>query len=113
MNDTNQIVSEADVGKALDWLRDNAQDIGDAKAAVIEAGHMVKHTLAIEMRKTEGSAALQEREARASDLYVGACFNEAKAAGVYEHMRALREAAALKIEVWRTESANYRSMKIG
>jgi hypothetical protein len=112
MNDTNKIVSEAEVGKALDWLRDNAQDIGNAKAALVEAGHMVKHTLALEMRKHEGSAALQEREARVSDLYMGACFNEAKAAGVYETMRALREAAALKIETWRSENANYRAMKI-
>jgi hypothetical protein len=112
MNDTNQIVSEAEVGKALDWLRDNAQDIGNARALQVEAGHMVKHILALEMRKTEGSAALQEREARASDRYMEACVAEAKATGVYETMRALREAAALKIEAWRTQSSNYRAMKL-
>jgi hypothetical protein len=112
MNDTNKIVSEAEVGKALDWLRDNAQDIGTAKAALVEAAHMVKHVLAIEMQRHEGSAALQEREARASKLYWDACINEAKAAGGYETMRALREAAALKIETWRSENANYRAMKL-
>jgi hypothetical protein len=112
MNDTAQIVSEAEVGKALDFLRDNAKDIGDAKEALVTAGHMVKHILALEMQKHEGSAALQEREARASDRHLEACITEAKAAGVYEYLRALREAAALKTEVWRTESANYRSMKI-
>jgi len=37
---------------------------------------------------------------------------EAEAAGAFEKMRALREAAALKIEAWRSEQANYRSMKI-
>jgi hypothetical protein len=54
----------------------------------------------------------QEREALASDAYMNAMGNAAEAAGAYEHMRALREAAALKIEVWRSASANYRAMKI-
>jgi serine/threonine-protein kinase RIO1 len=64
------------------------------------------------MRKTDGSAALQEREARASDRYMEACITEAKAAGVYEYLRALREAAAMKLEIFRTQSSNFRSMKI-
>ena len=46
---------------------------------------MVKHILALEMQKHEGSAALQEREARASDRLLEACITEAKAAGVYEY----------------------------
>ena len=50
--------------------------------------------------------------ARTTLRYITAITEEADAAGEYEKMRALREAAAAKIEAWRTESSNYRSMKI-
>lgn len=111
---SNELVSEADVQKALDWLRDNADEIGKAKAACIRTERMVKHIKAIEMqRHNELPVSAQDREATASMAYVNALAEEAAAAGEYERMRALREAAALKIEVWRSASANYRAMKIG
>lgn len=109
---SNELVSDSEVGKALDFLRDNAKDIGDAVEAATTASHMVKHIKALEMKRHEGSAAAQEREAVASDVYMNACLADAKAEGVVQYMKALREAAALKIEVWRSQSANYRSMKI-
>ena len=109
----NDMVSDADVERALDWLRDNAGDIGEAKAAAIRAELMTKHIKAIEMqRHNEMSVSAQEREALASKAYLDALTKEAEAAGAYEKMKSLREAAALKIEVWRSASANYRSMKI-
>ena len=58
------------------------------------------------------SAEARKADARTSDRYIEAVTEEAKAAGAYEMMRALREAAAAKIEAWRTESSNYRAMKI-
>lgn len=110
---TNQLVSDADVEKALDWLRDNATEIGDAKATAIRTERMTRHVKALEMKKHAGLAvSAQEREAYASEAYVAALESEALAAGEYEKMRGLREAAALKIETWRSASANYRAMKI-
>ena len=38
-----RIVTNADLQKALDWLRDSAKDLGDAKARAVKAGHMLKH----------------------------------------------------------------------
>ena len=112
MNDV--LVSDADVEKALDFLRDNAREIGEAKREAVKADHMLKHIRAIAMKHSgESSAAAQEREALASDLYIKAIEAAANAAGVYEQMKALREAAALKIETWRSASANYRAMRIG
>lgn len=111
---TNQLVSDANVERALDFLRDNAQEIGEAKREAVKADHMLKHIRAVAMKHSgEGSAAAQEREALASDLYLTAIDKAADAAGVYEQMKALREAAALKIETWRSASANYRAMRIG
>jgi rhamnose utilization protein RhaD (predicted bifunctional aldolase and dehydrogenase) len=97
----------------LDWLRDNAEDIGEAKRQAVLTQHMVRHVRALIM-KSHGDmpVSAQEREAMASAQYRDACLAEAEAAGAFETMRALREAAALKIEAWRSEQANYRSMKI-
>jgi hypothetical protein len=110
---TNALISDADVEKALDWLRDNANEIGNAKANAIRTERMAKHIKALEMKKhNELPVSAQDREALASAAYVGALEAEAVAAGEFEKLRALREAAAMKIEAWRTASSNYRAMKI-
>lgn len=109
----NQLVSDADVDKALDWLRDNADEMGDAKEAAVLTDGMIKHVKALEMKKhNELPVSAQEREALASTAFLEALIKSAKAAGEYEKMKSLREAAAAKIEVWRSASANYRAMKI-
>lgn len=110
---SNQLVSDADVERALDWLRDNAMEIGEAKANCIRTEKMTKHIKALEMKRYGNlPVTAQEREALASKAYLDAIELEAVAAGHFEVMRALREAAALKIETWRSASANYRAMKI-
>jgi hypothetical protein len=108
-----RLVEDSELQKALDWLRDNAREIGEAKAEAIRTERMVRHIKALQMKlHSELPVSAQEREACASEAYHAAILAEAKAAGDYEVLRALREAAALKIESWRTEQANYRAMKI-
>lgn len=110
---TNQLVSDAAVEMALDWLRDNANEIGKAKTEAVKHDHMLKATRAMAMKLSgETSLGAQEREALCSEQYTEAIERAAIAAGRYEEMRALREAAALKIETWRSASANYRAMKL-
>ena len=107
------MIKDDEVEKALDWLRDHADLIGQAKERLVKAGHMVKHIKALEMKRwNEQTVSAQEREAVASVAYLNALTEEAKAAGEYEVMKSLREAAALKIGVWQSMSANYRAMKI-
>lgn len=106
-------ITEEAVEKALDFLRDDADKIGQAKAEKVRTEHMVKHIVAIEMKQwLHLPVAAQKREAEASQRYLDAINEEAAAAGKYESLLALREAAALKIQVFQTLSANYRSMKI-
>lgn len=113
MNQHPRIVTETELEKALDFLRDNAREIGEAKAEAVRASHMLKVTKALAMKAhNEMSAAKAEVEAYASDAYLAALERDADAAGEYEKLRALREAAALKIEAWRSEQANYRSMRV-
>jgi hypothetical protein len=108
-----RIVSDEDLEKALDWLRDRARDLGDAKAESIRASHMIKVVKALGMKlHNEKPVSHQEREAMASEEFRAALERDAIAAGSYETLRALREAAALKVEAWRSEQANFRALKI-
>src|SRR5262245_4134901 len=113
MSARQHIVTDDSLERCLDWLRDNAPVIGAAKTRLVLAEHMVKHIRALEMKKwAELGVGAQEREALASQAYLDAITEEAQAAGAFEEMRSRREAAALKIEAWRSEQANYRAMKI-
>lgn len=107
-----RIVTEQELEKALDWLRDNAIEIGEAKKRSVLASNMLRHIKALEMKKHSGPVSAQEREAYASEAYREALYEDAVAAGEYEKLKSLREAAALKIEAWRSEQANFRSMKV-
>lgn len=108
-----RIVSDIELEMALDWLRDNAKEMGDAKARMVRAGHMLKHIEALETKMSEEkSVEARKADARCSLRYVAAIEEDAVAAGEYEKMRSLREAAALKIETWRSEQANFRALKI-
>ena len=107
-----QMITEPEVGAALDWLRDNAVKLGHAKARTVRAGHMLRHTEALEFKIAEGSVEFRKAYARTTQRYLDAIEEDAMAAGEYEMMKALREAAALKIEAWRTEQASFRAMKL-
>jgi excinuclease UvrABC helicase subunit UvrB len=109
---SNELVSDAEVERALDFLRD-VQAIGEAKSATVRAEKMTKHIVALEMKKhNDLPVSAQKREAEASVAYLEALMKEAQAAGEYEKAKALRESAATDIEVWRSAGANYRAMKI-
>lgn len=113
MNAHQRIVTESELEKALDFLRDNARALGEAKARAVRAGHNLKHIEALEFKlSTATSNDRRQADARTSARYIAAIEEDALAAGEYETMRALREAAALKIESWRSEQATYRSMKL-
>lgn len=110
---SNTIVTDESVERALSWLRDNADDIGEAKRQAVKYDKMLNHAKAVAMKRhAELPVSAQEREALASPVYLEAIENAANSAAEYEKMKALREAAALRIEVWRSASANYRAMKI-
>lgn len=106
-------ISDESVEKALHWLIEHAGVIGKAKERTVLAGHMLKHVEALEFKMSDGkSAEARKSDARTSKRFVEAIREDAVAAGEYERLKALREAAALKIETWRSEQANFRAMKI-
>jgi hypothetical protein len=108
-----RIVTDDSVDAALSWLRDSAAHMGKAKERSVKAGHWLKHVEALEFKLSDAkSAEARKADARCSERFVEAITEDAVAAGEYERMRALREAAALVIETWRTQSSNFRSMKL-
>tara|TARA_R110000868_G_scaffold250896_2_gene507641 strand:+ start:1306 stop:1683 length:378 start_codon:yes stop_codon:yes gene_type:complete len=107
-----RIVTDAAVEKALEFLRDNAADIGKARARLIRSGHMVKHVEALlTLASVQKSVEAKKCDAKTDARWLEAVTEEAEAAGEFEKMRALREAASAKIEAWRSESANFRGMR--
>lgn len=110
---SNRIVTDNEVDRALHFLANNARELGQAKARMVKAGHMMKHVEALQYKLSNAtSIEARKADARTSEAYVQALNEDAEACGEYEMMRALREAAALKIESWRSEQATYRSMKL-
>ena len=112
MNAPARFITDEEIQRALDYLRDSAASIGKLTQAAVRADHMTKHIVALEMKRHDGSAAAQEREAKASDAYLQAITADAEAAGALAKAKALREAASARIEAWRTASSNFRSMKL-
>lgn len=110
---SDRIVTNTDLQKALDFLRDSAAELGLAKARAVKAGHMIKHIEAIEFKASDATSNdKRQADARTSGAYVDAINEDAYATGELAKLQALREAAAMKIESWRSEQANYRAMRI-
>jgi len=113
MTSPSEIVSEEQVQKALDYLRDSAEEIGRLTRDARFAETWVK-VVKSRIMKEHGAFPLgaQEREALASKEVEVAYREESTTAGELAKDKAMREAAAMKIEVWRTQSSNFRSMKL-
>ena len=106
-------ISDDEVQKALDFLRDNAGKAALARAQRIyveEYRKTVKAQIMQEHKEESGIA--QEREAYADERYKQHLKAIAQAIEDDEYNRFMRVAAEAKIEAWRSASANFRGMKI-
>lgn len=98
-----------DAERATQFLVDTAYPYGDARARVARAEAMLRHVKALAMKASgENSAAAQEREAYASPQYLAAVEEVFEAVKAEARIKAAREAAAIKVEVWRSVNARQR-----
>ena len=105
-------VTDDAASDALNWLVGNAKALGKAKEQAVLAESMTKRIRAIEMARSEAkTVAEKERDALASDAYLRAIQEEAEAAGAYETLRALKDAAIARVEAWRSLQATQRSIR--
>lgn len=106
-----KFITDDQAEAALNWLRDNAATLGNAKRDLVLAERLVDRTKALEMKRhSDLPVSAQEREAKASDVLYEAYKAEAVAAGEYEKLRALRDVAIARVEAWRSLTANFRAM---
>jgi hypothetical protein len=105
-------ITDEEIDKALDYLRDNARDAAQAKANRVYVEEYRK-TLKAQLMKEHGSlsAVLQEREAYSDPRYAEHLQAIREAVMQDEQHRFLRIAAEAKIEAWRTQSSNMRGME--
>ena len=106
-------ITDEEIDKALDFLRDNARDAAQARADRVYVEEFRK-TLKASLMKEHGqlSAVLQEREAYSDARYVTHLEAIRDAVKADEYHRFMRIAAEAKIEAWRTQSSNVRAVKI-
>ncbi len=105
-------VTDDAASDALEWLVKNAKALGKAKEQAVLAESMTKRVKALEMARSEAkTVAEKERDALASDAYLRAIQEEAEAAGEYEKLRALKDAATARIECWRSITSTARSLR--
>ena len=103
------MIQDDEAEKALRWLLGNAKAAGELRGARVRAEAMLKHVRAVLFAQCNAKSAA-EREAWA---YAHARYSEAveamsNAVTADEENRALREAAGMRIDVWRTQSSNAR-----
>lgn len=104
------MISEAEVEKAIDWLRDNARPAAQAKAERVYMDEYRKTIEAELMSEKAGEAAnKQQVYARAHPRYIAHLQAYRTAVENDEAMRWLMVAAEAKIEAWRTQQANLRA----
>jgi len=103
------IVTEEECDKSVDYIRDNALKVATAKGHLVYLENYGKSLKATLMKHSdEKSAAAQERDAYASSQWIVHCENLRDATVTYEVEKGMVDAAKMKIDVWRSESANNR-----
>lgn len=107
------MVSDEALEKALDYLRDSAEEAARKRAQRLymdDYSRVLRATIMSEHLAEPVNA--QERYAQSDVRYKNHL--EALKTAIFEDEKArfLREAAAVKISVWQSERANERAMKI-
>lgn len=104
------LITDEEIDKALDYLRDNAREAAQAKANRVYVEEYRK-VIKAQIMKEHGqlSAVLQEREAYSDPRYAQHLQAIKQAVEIDEGHRFLRGAADAKIEAWRTQSSNTRA----
>lgn len=103
------MIAEKDIENCVDFLRDNAPKIAQAKA---NAMHMDDYTKVVKAKimRENSTLSLGAQEAMAySDVRYTAHLDAKKIADEeYERLRWLMDAADAKIRAWQTQSSNSR-----
>lgn len=96
-------ITDLEAERALDFLRDKAVEIGEARKQMVLAEKMTKRIVALEKKRSDAKTQDgKEQDALCSEAYLTAIVAEAEAAGSFETLRAYRDAAAAKLDLFRS-----------
>lgn len=96
-------ITDLEAERALDFLRDKAVEIGEARKQMVLAEKMTKRIVALEKKRSDAKTQDgKEQDALCSEAYLTAIVAEAEAAGNFETLRAYRDAAAAKLDLFRS-----------
>ena len=113
MSSTMRSLSEVEIEKALDYLRDNAEDAAMARANRLYMEEYRKVVKAQIMSQYDNlPLGAQERNAYSDPAYIDHLKAMHTAIEQDEKHRFLLSAANAKIDAWRTHMATERSMKL-
>jgi len=105
------VIKDDDAERAVDFLRQSAEEAAQARANVAYLESWMKVVKAQEMAASdESSQAAKEVEALCSAKYREALEGYRAAVEKDNAFRFKREAAMARIEAWRTQSSNLRGM---
>lgn len=105
-------VTDDAASSALEYMQKLAKPLAEAKRRQVLSESMTKRIKAIEMARSDAkTVAEKERDALASQAYLEAIQEEAEAAGEFERLRALKDAAVARVECWRSITATQRSLR--
>ena len=103
------MIEEINIGKALDYIRDNAEPLAKAKASRIYLEQYRKSQKALLINEcTEGTGQAKESYAYASSIYITLLENLKNAVEEEEKLKWMMVAAQAKIDIYRTQQANNR-----
>lgn len=103
-----------DAQKAVQYLIDSAPDFAFSKATQVKCENMLRVVKSLTMKASnEKTSAAKETQAYASQPYLEAVQELFEATVKAEEIKALREAAKYKIEVWRSLNAGARNAERG
>lgn len=107
------MITDDDIEKAIDYLRDNAVQAAQSRANRIYMEEFRKSLKALIMSEHKDlPVGAQEREAYADPRYHKHLEAMKISIAQDEQNRFMRVAAEAKIEAWRSFSANHRAVKI-
>ena len=98
--------------RALNWIRDNAEKLANAKAERAYIEQFIKSKKAMLMQQVSENSptlAAQEREALAHPEYLELLKAHKEAVFIEEKVKALMTAAQNQIEIWRTLESTKRA----
>ena len=102
------MITDEQVEKALDYIRDNAKLIGQLRGQKSYLEHLIKVTKSQKFLACDGTVAERDAIANAAPEVLAHIEELRDCVTELETILALFKGAELKIEVWRTQNANLR-----